>query len=133
MPSRRFSAVTLSSALNSYAVATANRELAAAVERLAVLGLEEAREAGLDPLPLALGDDEVDPIPAQRFVAPPAEQLLGPRAPVQDGAALVGLDEGVERGLNDIAREQLAFAQGLFRAPRLGHVASDEEEAFGLI
>ena len=44
---------------------------------------------------------------------------------------LVDLDEGVERGLDDVAREQLAFAQRLLRLPALGHVATDEEEALG--
>ncbi|MGX1066182.1 hypothetical protein AB7M39_005547 [Bradyrhizobium diazoefficiens] len=119
--------------LEFLAVTAAADQLAAAIERLTVSGIEEASETRLDPLALTCGDDEVDRIPAQRFVAAPAEQLFGPRAPVQDDAAVVGLDEGVERGLDDVAGQLLAFAQGLLGQPCLGHVAPDEEVALGLI
>ena len=39
----------------------------------------------------------------------------------------VGLDEGVECGLDDVACELFAFVQRLLGEPALGHVAADEE------
>ena len=45
------------------------------------------------------------------------------------GAVFVHLDEGVERGIDDAARQLFAFAQGFLRPPALGHVAADEEVA----
>ena len=79
-------------------------------------------------LPVRLAH-QIEHIPAERFVARPAEDILGLRIPVPDKAPLVDLDEGVERGIDDAARELLAFAQRLLRQPALGHVAADEEEA----
>ena len=64
----------------------------------------------------------------ERFVVRPAEDLFGLRIPVPDAAALVDLDEGVERGIDDAARQLFAFAQRFLRQPALGHVAANEED-----
>ena len=42
-------------------------------------------------------------------------------------AGVIHLDEGIERGIDDAARQLLAFEQRLLRQPALGHVAADEE------
>src|SRR6478736_7097395 len=84
------------------------------------------------PFAFAFGNDQVDRVLAEHLVAVPAEELFGLRIPVQDAARLVGLDEGVERGLDDVAGEAFALAQGFLREPGLRHVAADEEEALGL-
>ena len=67
----------------------------------------------------------------ERFIARPSEDIFGLRIPVPDEALLVDLDEGIERRVDDAARELFAFAQRLLRQPALGHVAADEEEALG--
>ena len=60
-------------------------------------------------------DDQFDEVLAERFLARPSENLFRLRIPVQDAAAFVDLDEGVERGIDDAARQLLALAQGFLR------------------
>ena len=87
-----------------------------------------ARSAGLMRVAVRRpADDQFAELLAERFVARPAEDLFGLRIPVRDDALLVHLDEGVERGIDDAARQLLAFAQRFLRPPALGHVAADEE------
>ena len=40
---------------------------------------------------------------------------------------LVDLDEGIERGIDDTARQLFAFAQGFLGQPVFRHIAADEE------
>ena len=102
-------------------------------QQLLRLGFEKELKSGPDAFALGRGDEEIDGILPDRLLARPAEQLLGLRVPGQDRAGLVGLREGIERGVDDVARKLLAFAQGLLRESGLGHVTPDEEEAPGLI
>ena len=55
-----------------------------------------------------LGDEEVDDVGAERLLARPSGQGLGLKAPLQDDAVLVGLNEGIERGLDDGLRHLCA-------------------------
>ncbi len=48
-----------------------------------------------------LGDEEVDDVGAERLLARPSGQGLGLDTPFQDDAVRIGLNEGVERGLDD--------------------------------
>src|SRR3569833_1341530 len=95
--------------LEFLAVAAATHELAAAIQRPAVLVLQELHQARPDSRTFAFGDDEVDRALAEHLVAAPAEELFGLGIPVQDVAGLVGLDEGVERSLDDVAGEPFAL------------------------
>ncbi|MGY3456840.1 hypothetical protein ACVWW5_002290 [Bradyrhizobium sp. LM3.4] len=48
-----------------------------------------------------LGDEEVDDVRAERLLARPTGQGLGLNAPLQDDTVRIGLNEGIERGLDD--------------------------------
>ena len=113
------------------AVPTPDLELAAGLTDLrSSPERRKACRAFLRGPPVRLAD-QFEHILPERFIARPAEDLLGLRIPVPDEALLVDLDEGVERSVDDAARQSLAFAQRLLRQPALGHVAADEEEALG--
>src|SRR3990170_6203573 len=72
-------------------------------------------------------NDQFAELLSQRFIVRPAEDLFRLRIPVSDAAVLVDLDEGIERRIDDAARQLLAFAQRFLRQPAFGHVAADEE------
>ena len=103
-------------------------ELAAGLTDRVVAGKQEGLQGFLERPSLVRLADQFEQILPERFIARPAEDVLGLRIPVPDEALLVDLDEGVERGVDDAARQLLAFAQRLLRQPALGHVAADEEE-----
>ena len=111
------------------AVAPQRADFAAVAENLALPGTHESVERRLQLAAFQFGDDQLDEVLAERVLPRPSEDLLGLRIPVQDASALVDLDEGIERGVDDAARQLLAFAQRLLRQPAFGHVAADEEIA----
>ena len=127
MPSRRLSAVIAQFDLDLLAVAPQRLDFEAASEDLAVSGAQEALQARLVGVAVRLRNDQLAELAAERFAARPAEDLFGLRIPVRDGAVFVHLDEGIERGIDDAARQLLAFAQRFLRQPAFGHVAADEE------
>ncbi|MGY3407503.1 hypothetical protein ACVWZV_003616 [Bradyrhizobium sp. GM5.1] len=55
-----------------------------------------------------LGDEEIDDVRAERLLVRPSRQGLGLKAPFQHDAVLVGLNEGIERGLDDRLRHLCA-------------------------
>ncbi len=112
-------------------VAPPDLEFAAGLTDCLIAGKQEGLQGFLEgALPVRLAH-QIEHIPAERFIARPAEDVFSLGIPVPDTALLVDLDEGVQRGVDDAARELLAFAQRLLRQPALGHVATDEEEAPG--
>ena len=115
--------------LDLVAVTPQRLDLEPAAEDLALAGAQEMFEAGAVIVAMNRRDDQVAEFLADRLGARPAEDLLGLRIPVGDDPAFVHLHEGIERGIDDAARELLAFAQALLREPALGHVAADEEIA----
>ena len=68
-----------------------------------------------------IGDDQFAELRSNRLGARPSEDLFGLRIPVGDDAVFVHLDEGVERGIDDAARQLFAFAQGFLHPPALRH------------
>ena len=73
-------------------------------------GAHEAVQRRLQLATLWFRDDQLDEVLAERVLARPTENLFGLRIPVQDAAGLVDLDEGIERGLDDAARQLLDIA-----------------------
>src|SRR5207237_6581892 len=113
------------------AVPPPDLEFAAGLTDDLFAGKQEGLQGFLErSLPVGLAH-QIEHIAAERFIARPAEDILGLRIPVPDNALLVDLDEGVERRVDDAARKLLAFAQGLLRPPAFGHVAADEEKSLG--
>jgi hypothetical protein len=113
------------------AVAPPDLEFAAGLTDDFFAGKQEGLQGFLErSLPVRLAH-QIEHIPAERFVARPAEDILGLRTPGPYNTLLVDLDEGVQRGVDDAACKLLAFAQRLLRQPAFGHVAADEEEALG--
>ena len=78
-----------------------------------------AQEA-VDPLPvhgaLRFRKHQLFHAPADRLGARPSHQRLGVRAPVEDDAGSVGLDEGIERTFDDGLRHSLAVGERLIGA-----------------
>jgi len=72
-------------------------------------------------------NDQFAELSSQRFIMRPAEDFFRLGIPVSDPAAPVELHEGVERGIDDAARQLFAFAQRFLCQPAFGHVAADEE------
>src|SRR5438105_3910346 len=62
---------------------------------------------------------QVEQVLAVGFLTGPSENGFGLRIPVPDDAALVDLDEGVDRGVDDAAGQLLALAQRLLDAVSL--------------
>src|SRR6266702_2137037 len=114
--------------LEFLAVAPHRIDFEAAAEDGAFSAAQEPLQAGRVVVAVDVGDDQFVEFGSDRFSACPAEDLLGLRIPVRDRTLLIHLDEGVERVVDDAARQLLAFSQGLLRPPALGHVAADEEE-----
>ena len=123
--------MTLSSTLNFLAVAPQRVDLEAAPEDRGFPGAHEPVQAVPVRVTMSVGDDQLAEFRPDRLGARPSEDLFGLRIPVGDRALFVHLDEGVERGVDDAARELFAFAQRLLRGSAFGHVAADEEEPPG--
>ena len=115
-PSRRLQRGDAQFDLDLLAVAPHRLDLEAAAEDPGFAGAQEPLQAGLMRVAVDVGGRSVRERASEHLVARPAEDLLGLRIPVRDHALLVDLDEGVERGLDDAARQLFAFAQG-FAAP----------------
>src|SRR5690606_17243530 len=94
--------------LELVAVAAQRVELGAAVQQRRLARFDEAAESGAVRVAVAFGHDEVGDLTAERLLARPAEHLLGGRVPVDDAAALVDGDDGVEGGVDDQASRFLA-------------------------
>ena len=126
-PSRRRSAVMLSSTLISL---PSRRSASISMRRPRIrtfAGAQKALQAGAVSGAVKLRDDQLAEVSPSASLARPAEDVFRLRIPVRDDAALVHLDKGVERGIDDAARQLFAFAQGFLRQPAFGHVAADEE------
>ena len=94
-----------------------------------VAGLQKSLQ-GLFQRPLAVAPaHQIEHVLAERLLAGPAEDGFSLRIPGADDALLVDLDECIERGVDDAAREAFAFAQRFLCQPALGHVTADEEKA----
>src|SRR6185503_280092 len=91
-------------------VAPLHQELAPPSERAILAGAQKPAKRAVQLLTVRFDDGQVDHIFAERFLARPAVDLLGLRVPAADRAGLVHLDKGVERSLDDAARQPFAFA-----------------------
>jgi len=114
--------------LEFLAVAPDRVDFEAAAEDGAFSTAQEPLHAGGVRVAVGVRDDQFAEFGSHRFGVRPSEDVLGLRIPIRDRALLVHLDEGVERVVDDAARQLLAFAQRFLCPPALGHVAADEEE-----
>ena len=130
MPSRRRSAVMLSSTLISLAVAPQRLDFEALPEDRALAGAQEALDARSVRVAMGFRDDQIAEV-SGRSPRSRGQPNIASACEFQSvtSPGLVHLHEGVERGIDDAARQLLAFAQRLLRKPALGHVAADEEVA----
>ena len=80
------------------------------------------------PGAMSLRHDQIGQPPADRLGARPAEDRLRLRIPLDHGAGLVHLHEGIERGIDDAARHAFDFEQRLLRLAALGDVDDHAED-----
>ena len=130
-PSRVLSAEMLNSAVNTRSVAPLDLDFAAGLSDLFLPGKQKAFQRRPQRPSRARCAHQVEQVLAECFLTGPSENDFGLRIPVPDDAALIDLDEGVDRAVDDAARQLVALAQRLLGAVSLGDVTGDLRYADG--
>ena len=77
-------------------VAPPGHDFAAASENFVLPGAQEAFQGCLELIAVRAGENQIEQVLPERFLARPAEDRLGLRIPVEDAAALVALEKRID-------------------------------------
>src|SRR4030088_1794370 len=108
-------------------IAPPRHDFAAASENLVSSGAQKARQTCSQTIAICFPNKQFDEVFPECVLARPPENRFRLRIPVQDAAAFVDLDEGIERGIDDAACLSFAFAQCFLGQPAFGNVTAAEK------